>query len=332
MLVDTTPAHARLVSVAGYRPRARVGNAELVRAGALDTSDEWIRQRTGITARHLADDTEPIEYLGARAARTAVRRAGLAMADIDCVIAATMSHARHGRSLARGIADRLTPAPRAALDVNAACAGFCYALEMARTLIGGRTFERIVVVGAERMSDIVDHGDRTTRVIFADGAGAAVVCRSGEPGIAAPVWGSDTACRDFLTRPAGAGPDGARAPWTPGHLKMQGPALYRWVHAHVPEAARAAVRRAGVRLEDLRVFVPHQANDRMISGIVAALDLPPTVTVARDITRTGNTSAASIPLALDALLHRDPTLSGELALLIGFGAGLSYAAQVVVVP
>ncbi|GAA3170679.1 MULTISPECIES: beta-ketoacyl-ACP synthase 3 [Streptomyces] len=330
MSVEWESRHAAVTGVAGYRPVNSISNSELIRSRDLDSSDDWVRRRTGIISRRLAGRDETLEVMGAHAALAAARRAGVDTADVDCVLVASMSHRDPEHSVARAVADRLPGTPRAAFDVNAACAGFCAALEMARCLIAGGTFDRVLVVGAERMSDIVDPGDRSTSPIFADGAGAALVTVADEPGIAAPAWGSDGSGAALLT--CRADPDDEKEGWEPGFLRMQGPELYRWVMGHVPEVAGAAVRRAGITVADLGAFIPHQANDRMIKGLTTALRLPDTVAVSHDVAHTGNTSAASIPLAMTALLDERPHLSGELALLIGFGAGLSYAAQVIRLP
>ncbi|MER8047281.1 beta-ketoacyl-ACP synthase 3 [Streptomyces sp. NPDC094032] len=324
--------HARILSVAAYHPVRSLDNDELVAVHGLDSSDGWIRARSGIRTRGFAAPHETLAFMGERAARRAVRRAGLAVGDIDCVLAATMSHLDDGGSLARAITDRLRPAPRGALDVSAACAGFSTGLELARCLVSGGEFGRVLLVGAERMSDIVEAADRTTSVLFGDGAGAVVVAAADEPGISAAAWGSDGAQGDLLTRAPGHPADPPPGVSGPPYLRMRGPELYRWVMAHVPENAHQALRRAGVAPGELSAFIPHQANDRMITGLVKALALPPTVAVARDVVHRGNTSAASIPLAMDALLAERPGLSGGLALLTGFGAGVSYAAQVVRLP
>ncbi|MFI6418505.1 beta-ketoacyl-ACP synthase 3 [Streptomyces sp. NPDC050842] len=329
---STTRRHARIVSVAAYHPVRSVGNAELIDTYRLDSTDAWIRARTGIGARGLAAPHETLALMGAHAAERAVRRAGLGAGDIDCVLAATMSHLAGDTSLAREIADRLDPAPRAALDVSAACAGFATGLELARCLVSGGVFRRVLLVGAERMSDIVESADRTTSVIFGDGAGAVVVEGSDEPGISAAAWGSDGTQGDLLSRAPGDPRHPPEGETRPPYLRMRGPELYRWVMAHVPENARQALKRAGIAAGELDAFIPHQANDRMITGLAKALGLPPTVAVARDVVRRGNTSAASIPLAMESLLGERPELSGGLALLSGFGAGVAYAAQVVRLP
>ncbi|MFJ2770269.1 beta-ketoacyl-ACP synthase 3 [Streptomyces sp. NPDC087300] len=328
---DTTSA--RLLSVAAYRPRARLGNDELAREHGLDTSDTWIRRRTGIAARRIAQPRESLEFMGARAAEVALDRAGFTRHGAeapDCVVAASMSHLDSDQSLARGIGKELGGV-QGAFDVSAACAGFCVGLELARCLVATHAFRRVLVVAAERMSDVVDPHDRTTSVIFADGAGAGLVCASPEPEIGPVAWGTHGREGHLLRRspmaPVRVAPDGP-----PAYLAMRGPELYRWVTEQVPSAAREALDKAGVQAHELGAFVPHQANDRMTTALVGALGLPSHVVVAHDVVSSGNTSAASVPMAVDALLAEQPRLSGALALLVGFGAGVTYAAQVVKLP
>ncbi|MGW7518108.1 3-oxoacyl-[acyl-carrier-protein] synthase III C-terminal domain-containing protein [Streptomyces sp. NPDC054796] len=379
-------AHAQVLSLGEYRPRRAVSNEELIQERGLSTTDDWVRQRTGITSRRLAEEHESLPYMGARAAEEALRRGGFAPQDVDCVLAASMSNLAGGSPLARKIAEELGARPRTALDVSAACAGFCVCLEVARGMVTAHGYRRVLIVGAERMTDIVDPYDRTTSVIFADGAGAALVTPADEPAIGAVSWRTDGERRDLLSRsgtpperdraalagatttmaaatptPASAAPTSAASasaaprpsasrtahapvPIGPGesaepaegarhgYLRMRGPELYRWVMAHVPGAARTAVDRAGVSMEDLRAFVPHQANDRITTGLCTALGIQEDTVVARDVVSTGNTSAASVPMATARLLRERPDLAGELALLVGFGAGVTVAAQVVRLP
>ncbi|MFE0373737.1 ketoacyl-ACP synthase III [Streptomyces tendae] len=323
--MSSASTYARLLSVGSYRP-SRVLTNEAV-AAHLDVNDTWLHRRTGIHTRRVAGDEETLAYMGAQAANAATRRAGPGADTVDCLIAASMTHQDHDDSLARSIADLLPEPPRAALDVNAACAGFCVALELARCLIQGHTFDTVLVVGSERMRDIVADDDRATAPVFADGAGAVLLHGAPEPGVGAPAWGSDPARRHLITRP-----DPIQADGEPPMLRMQGPQVYRWVIDHLPDVATTALQRAGVDICDLGAFIPHQSNDRMITALSVALDLPPHVTVVRDITHSGNTAAASIPMAMDTLLHNRPDLSGKLALLLGYGAGMTFAAQVVQLP
>ncbi|MEU4796666.1 beta-ketoacyl-ACP synthase 3 [Streptomyces sp. NPDC023327] len=323
--MTSASTYARLLSVGAYRP-SRVLTNEAVAAN-LKVNDIWLHRRTGICTRRVASDEETLAYMGAQAANAATRRAGPGTDTVDCLIAASMTHQDPGASLARSIADLLPKPPRAALDVNAACAGFCVALELARCLIQGRTFNTVLVVGSERMRDIVADDDRATAPVFADGAGAVLLHAAPQTGIGAPAWGSDPAHRRLITRP-----DPTRADGEPSMLQMQGPQVYRWVIDHLPDVATTALQRAGVDVCDIAAFIPHQSNDRIITALSVALDLPSHVAVARDITHSGNTAAASIPMAMDTLLHTRPDLSGKLALLLGYGAGMTFAAQVVQLP
>ncbi|MFD8061962.1 beta-ketoacyl-ACP synthase 3 [Streptomyces cyaneofuscatus] len=323
--MSSAPTYAQLLSVGSYRPSHVLTNEAV--AAHLDVNETWLHRRTGIRTRRVADDRETLAYMGARAADAATRRAGVGTDTVDCLIAASMTHQDHGASLARSIADLLPESPRAALDVNAACAGFCVALELARCLIQGHTFNTVLVVGSERMRDIITDDDRATAPVFADGAGAVLLHGAPEPGIGAPAWGSDPARRHLITRPDPTQAGGELSP-----LQMQGPQVYRWVIDHLPDVATTALERAGVDVNDLAAFIPHQSNDRIITALSVALALPPHVTVVRDITHSGNTAAASIPMAMDTLLQARPDLSGKLALLLGYGAGMTFAAQVVQLP
>jgi 3-oxoacyl-[acyl-carrier-protein] synthase-3 len=219
-----------------------------------------------------------------------------------------------------------------AFDISAACAGFCHGLALASDMIRAGSAKYVLVVGVERLSDITDPADRGTAFIFADGAGAVLVGPSDEPGIGPVVWGSDGEqfglirqredWRDVLA---------AEKPLMP-HLTMQGNAVFRWAAFEMAKVAEAALDRAGVTADDLDLFVPHQANMRITDAMARSLKLPEHVAVARDIAEQGNTSAASIPLALDRMVADGQAKSGDLALFIAFGAGLAYAAQVVKVP
>jgi 3-oxoacyl-[acyl-carrier-protein] synthase-3 len=321
---------ARITGVGAYRPRRVVTNEELCRV--VDSSDEWIRRRTGIRARRFAGRDETLAVMAASAAGKALAQAGLQPADVDCVIAATMSYLHQAPPLASEITGLLGAAPAAAFDVSAACSGFCHGLSLARDMVSAGSAGNVVVAGAERMSDIVDPADRDTAVIFGDGAGAVVVSRAERPGIGAVVWGSDPAglhnieqefSWDTLKSAAGG-----RWPY----LRMTGPVVFRWAIGTVPEFAARALAASGVRPDELAALIPHQANLRISEALAAALKLPAHVRVARDVVDMGNTSAASIPLAMDRMIAGGEVPGGALALLVGFGAGMGYAAQVVELP
>ncbi|WP_308493858.1 beta-ketoacyl-ACP synthase III [Microbacterium terrisoli] len=325
----TGPAHTRIYAYGAARGENVIPNDDLI--GPINSSDEWIRQRTGIITRVRANhDTTAID-LATDAAREAVERSGVAADKIDAVIIATISNPKQTPSVSAIVADRIGATPAAAYDLNAACAGFAYGVAQADALIRGGVAHYAVVVGAEKLSDIVDPTDRSISFLLGDGAGAAVVGPSDFPGIAPTVWGSDgsraglVGMNSTLTEFR----DG-KVPWPT--LRQEGPSVFRWAVWEMLKVARNALEVAGVSADDLTAFIPHQANMRIVDQFAKLLKLPDTVIIANDIETTGNTSAASIPLAAHRLLQEHPEASGGLALQIGFGAGLVYGAQVVVLP
>lgn len=323
------PAHTRIYAYGAARGERVVPNDDLV--GPIDSSDEWIRQRTGIVTRVRAEkDTTAIE-LAADAARDAIERAGIDPARIGVVVVATISNPRQTPSIAAIVADRVGANPAAAFDLNAACAGFAYGVAQADALIRAGAAEYALVVGAEKLSDIVDPADRSISFLLGDGAGAAVIGPSETPGIGPTVWGSDGSKSDAVSMNHTLTDfrDGV-APWPT--LRQEGQTVFRWAVWEMVKVARQALAAAGIEASDLAAFIPHQANMRIIDEFAKQLKLPDTVQVGRDIETTGNTSAASIPLAAHRLLEEHPELSGGLALQIGFGAGLVFGAQVVVLP
>lgn len=323
-------AHARLLGVGAYRPARIVPNAEIVEA--IDSSDEWIQQRSGIRERRFAGPEETVQAMSVAAARQALDRAGLEPQQIDAVLVATVSHLLQTPAVATAIAHELGTGGAAAFDLSAACAGFSHGLALAGDLVRGGSARHVLVIGVERLSDITDPTDRGTAFIFADGAGAVVVGPSDVPALGPVVWGSDGEQFDLIRQ---------RADWRevvagdhPGlpALTMQGAAVFRWASFTMAKVALQTLDRAGLSVEDLDVFVPHQANMRIIDAMARAMKLPPHVRIARDVATMGNTSAASVPLALARMIEDGEARSGDLALLIAFGAGLAFAGQVVVVP
>jgi 3-oxoacyl-[acyl-carrier-protein] synthase-3 len=265
-------------------------------------------------------------------ARVAIERAGIDPEQIDGVIVATVSHLLQTPAVATAVAHELGLNRPVAFDISAACAGFCHGVALASDMIRGGSAKYVLVVGVERLSDITDMRDRGTAFIFADGAGAVVVGPSDEPGIGPVVWGSDGEQFDLIRqREDWRDVVASDAPEMP-HLVMQGNAVFRWAAFEMAKTAQATLDRTGITVDDLDVFVPHQANMRIIDAMARSIKLPPHVKIARDIADQGNTSAASIPLALDRMVAEGEAKSGDLALLIAFGAGLAYAAQVVRVP
>ncbi|GEK86151.1 ketoacyl-ACP synthase III [Microbacterium aerolatum] len=323
------PQYTRILAYGAARGENAVPNDDLI--GPIDSSDEWIRQRTGIVTRVRADKETDAVDLAAIAGAEAIEKSGIPASDIDLVIVATISNPRQSPSVSAIVADRVGANPAAAYDMNAACAGYAYAIAQADALIRSGAAHYALVIGAEKLSDVVDPTDRSISFLLGDGAGAAVVGPSETPGIAPAVWGSDgsksevVAMNGTLTQFR----DG-EVPWPT--LRQEGPAVFRWAVWEMAKVAREALDVAGIEASDLAAFIPHQANMRIIDEFAKQLKLPETTVIARDIETTGNTSAASIPLASHRLMAEHPELSGGLALQIGFGAGLVFAAQVVVLP
>jgi len=329
LVQPTGPAHTRIYSYGAARGENYVPNDDLV--GPIDSSDEWIRKRTGIITRVRANKETTAIELATDAAAEAIARSGVDPALIDAVLVATISNPKQSPSVAAIVADRVGANPAAAYDLNAACAGFAYGVAQADALIRGGVAHYAVVIGAEKLSDIVDPTDRSISFLLGDGAGAVVIGPSDTVGIGPTVWGSDGSKADAVGMDATLTQfrDG-EAPWPT--LRQEGPTVFRWAVWEMVKVARQALEAAGVEASDLAAFIPHQANMRIIDEFAKQLHLPETVLIARDIETTGNTSAASIPLAAHRLLEEHPELSGGLALQIGFGAGLVFGAQVVVLP
>jgi 3-oxoacyl-[acyl-carrier-protein] synthase III len=314
-------AGARILSFGGYQPGNVITNDDL--AARIDTSDEWIRSRVGIVSRRFAGPEESVPDMAFVAGGKALAGSGLSPGDIDLVIVATCSTEAPIPNASAVVAHRLGIVAPGAYDLNAACAGFCYALATASDSIRAGTAQHVLVIGAEKMTAWIDPDDRSTSIIFADGAGAAVVgpVPDGEPpGIGPVVWGS---AGDLAPKITIADRN--------SFLQQEGQAVFRWATTAMKPIAVEACERAGVAVSDLSVFVPHQANLRIIESIARKLNVP-RERVADDIVHAGNTSSASIPLALSRMAERGDLKSGSAALLLGFGAGMCYAAQVITVP
>ena len=321
--------YARIMSVGGYRPSRIVTNEEICER--IDSSDQWIRERSGIESRRWAAPDESVIDMCLAAAGKAVAQAGITPAQVGAVIVATVTHPLQTPSAAAAVAHRLGTANAAAFDVSAACAGFCYGVSMANDMVRGGSAEYVLVIGCEKLSDFTDSYDRSTAFIFGDGAGAVVIGPSDEPGIGPTIWGSDGSEYEAITQ---------RASWIDVRdhnvefpmLTMQGQKVFRWAVWQMAPVATQALEAAGITSDQLDAFIPHQANLRIVDAMVKTLKLPEHVPVARDIVEAGNTSAASIPLAMERMIESGEVKSGGLALLIGFGAGLVFAAQVVRLP
>ena len=332
-------AGTRILGVGGFRGERVVTNDEIV--GPIDSSDEWIQQRTGIRTRRRANPETSILDMAVAAANDSLEAAGITADQIDVVLLGTVTYFEQTPALAARVAAEIGATPAAAFDISAACAGYCYGLGQADALVRSGQARHVLVVGVERMSDYIDPTDRSISFLLGDGAGAAVVGPSDTPGIGPTVWGADGnlaglihQTRTWLELRSGAGEASVagtiETEWPT--IRQQGPSVFKWVISNVPDIARRAVEAAGLQLSDIDVFIPHQANMRITDQVVKMLGLREDVVVARDIAETGNTSAASIPLATERLLREGLARSGQVALQIGFGAGMAFAAQVVVLP
>lgn len=309
---------SRIAAVGHYQPAKVLTNEDL--AGLVDTSDEWIRSRVGIRTRHIAGPDEPVDELAAHAAAKALAGAGLAPSDIDLVLVATSTAVDRSPNMAARVANRLGIPSPAAMDINVVCAGFTHALATADHTVRAGAATRALVIGADKMSDVADWSDRTTCVLVGDGAGAAVVEATDEPGIGPVLWGSVPEMGNAV-----------RIEGTPSRFAQEGQSVYRWATTQLPSIARKACERAGLAPEDLAGVVLHQANLRIIEPLAEKIGAVNAV-VARDVIESGNTSAASIPLAFSKLVERGELRTGDPVLLFGFGGNLSYAGQVVRCP
>jgi len=321
-------AYSRVEGIGSAIPSRVVDNHEMTTY--IETSDEWIQQRTGIVERRWVGEGETVESLTLEAARKAMEHAGVEATDIDAVIVSTVSHLVQTPSLAAIVAAKLGTDGAAAFDISAACAGFSYGLAQADSLVRSGAARRVVVIGAETLSQITDLHDRATAFLFADGAGAAVVGPSDVPAMGPVVWGSDGDQADVIEMNRDW--NEAVATGQTSQITMQGQAVFRWATSFIADAARRTLEASGLTPDELDLFVPHQANNRITDSMLRHLKLPETVTVARTIRSFGNNSAASIPIALDAMIASGEAKSGDTCLIIGFGAGLVYAGQVITIP
>ncbi|WP_369133468.1 beta-ketoacyl-ACP synthase III [Modestobacter sp. I12A-02662] len=310
---------AQILGIGGYRPRRRVTNAEL--ETVMDTNDEWIRTRVGIAERRWASEDESLVEMAVAAGGKAMASSGLAADQVDMVVLSSASLRVPIPGIGPQVAHRLGIPRPGAFDLNAGCAGFCYALAVANDAIRSGSAHNALVLGVERLTDVIDMTDRSTAVIFADGAGAVVLGASDEPGIGPVAWGSDGDQYSAIEIAAGR-----------STMSMAGQAVYRWATTRLTATLVEAMEKAGVGPADIDVFAPHQANLRIIESMTKKLGFRDDVVVAKDVMQAGNTSAASVPLALTALLESGEAKSGDLALVLGYGAGLTFAGQVIRLP
>jgi 3-oxoacyl-[acyl-carrier-protein] synthase-3 len=319
MQLAQAAAGSRILGMGHHQPANVVTNADMIARG-VETTDEWIQSRVGIAERRIALTDEGVVDMAEAASSKAIAASGVDVSEIDLVIVATCTMLTSVPNAAAQLATRLGIDSPGAFDVNAACAGFVYATAQASSAVLTGQARNVLVVGSEKLSTYTDPEDRSTNIIFADGAGAAVIGRSDEPGIGPVVWGSDGSHASTIEIPAGG-----------KYIVQEGQTVFRWATGQLAPVALEACARAGVDPSDLAAFIPHQANLRIIEAIAKRVGATNAV-VARDIVNAGNTSAASIPLAMARMVERGEIPSGAPVLIIGFGAGLTFASQVVLAP
>ncbi|WP_330184411.1 ketoacyl-ACP synthase III [Nocardia sp. NBC_01503] len=339
--INKGPQNVAMLGIGAYRPERIVSNAEVCEV--LDSTPEWIFDRTGINNRRWISGDETIRSMSVAAGERALKNTGIDRSKIGALVLCTSSWLKLTPHGAPSIASDLGMNGIPAFDLVSGCGGFCYGLGVATDMIRAGSAEYILVIGAETMTVGLDPTDRGTAMIFGDGAGAVVIGPAEENGISPTVWGSDGENAeaiaqdvDFLAymnkAQAMQGTDPEVDPIGRMSLHMEGPKVFRWAAVTLPRALSSAIELSGVAKEDIEVFVPHQANARINELMKKNLGLPDDLPMANDIENTGNTSAASIPLAMEEMLVTGKAKGGQLALLLGFGAGLSYAGQVAVLP
>ncbi|MFG2893953.1 beta-ketoacyl-ACP synthase III [Streptomyces sp. NPDC048248] len=309
---------SRILALGHYQPSAVLTNDDL--AKIVETDDAWIRSRVGIRTRHVAAADETVDAMASAAAAKALAASGLAADEIDMVLVATCTAVDRSPNAAARVAATLgLPAP-ATMDINVVCSGFTHALATADHAIQAGAARNALVIGAEKFTSVVDWTDRSTCVLVGDGAGAAVVTTAQDPQIGPVLWGS-------VPQMGGA----VRIEGDPSRFSQEGQTVYRWATTQLPTIARKVCERSGVRPEDLAGVVLHQANLRIIEPVAERIGAVNAV-VARDVVDSGNTSAASVPLALSKMVERREIASGDPVLLFAFGGNLSYAGQVIRCP
>lgn len=320
---------SRVLAYGAARGDLVVPNDDIV--GPIDSSDEWIRQRTGMIDRRRASADVGVRDLALAAGREALEKSGIALDELDAIIVSTISFPYATPSLSAWLAGELGRPDLIAYDISAACAGFCYGIGQADALVRTGSARNVLVIGAEKLSDFISPTDRTISFLLGDGAGAAVVGASDTPLIGPTVWGSDGDNWSTI-RMTGSMIDfrDGKIPWPT--MEQDGRTVFRWAVWHTAKKIREMLEQSGLAIEDIDVFVPHQANMRIVDELVKQLGLGDDVVIARDIAHTGNTSAASIPLATHALIEEGAANSGDVLVQFGFGAGLVYAGQVLVLP
>ncbi|WP_284746538.1 beta-ketoacyl-ACP synthase III [Amycolatopsis sp. RTGN1] len=312
---------SRVLGIGSAQPDKIVTNDDL--SQIMDTNDQWIRDRVGIIERRFAEKDETLTDFAVAAGTAALADAGVDPSEVDTVILPNCTMPTLIPNAAAQVAARIGIPSPGAFDLNAACAGFCYGLGVASDLIRAGSAKKVLVIGAEKLTDSVNPVDRANAIIFADGAGAAVVGASDEPLIGPVSWGSAGDLVDLI----GMTED--------KFIYQEGQSVFRWATTQIAPIAMRALEVAGLKPSDVDVLIPHQANLRIVEAIAKKLranGARDDMVVADDIKYSGNTSSASIPLALDHMRKAGTAKSGDVVLAVGFGAGLSYAGQAFVCP
>jgi len=319
-----TPVYSRIVATGSYLPRQLVTNADL--EARLDTSDAWIRERTGISERHISAADETVSMMAEQAARRALAAGGLAPEDLDLIIVGTTTPDQIFPNCATMLQERLGIAGIGAFSLEAACSGFIYALSVADKFIRTGDARRVLVVGAEMMSRLVDWNDRTTCVLFGDGAGAVILEATSEPGIIGTLLHADGRHRELLEFPGGVGRDFRNLENV--HLQMRGSEVFKVAVATLGQSVEECLSRFGHDKSEVDWLIPHQANVRIIQATARRLGMSMEQVVVT-VDRHGNTSTASIPLALDVAVRDGRIQRGQLLLLEAFGGGFTWGSALV---
>ncbi|NGO70288.1 beta-ketoacyl-ACP synthase III [Streptomyces sp. SB3404] len=322
--------HSRVLGVGSYRPRREVGNREV--CTWIDSTEEWIESRTGIRNRRIAAADETLLAMAVAAGRQALAYAGVGPEAVDCVVVSTMTNFVHTPPLSIAVAHALGAVSAGGFDLSAGCSGFCHALALAGDTVSSGGSRHVLAIAVERMTDVVDMSERRLAFLFGDGAGAALIGPSEQPGIAPVVRGSDGTGHDSLRMSTSWDQYAADPSVGRPVLEMDGRRVFRWTVENVVPAARLALERAGIKAADLVAFIPHQANLRIVEVLADRLELPDHVVVSRDGAESGNASSASVPMALDRVVRSGAVPGGGPALVMGFGSGFSYAGQTVLLP
>ena len=315
------PSATRIIGVGSFQPERIVTNDDLSKI--METDDQWIRDRVGILERRFADKDELLVDMAVKAGTAALLDSGVDPAEVDTVIVPNCTMPSGIPNAAAQVADRIGIKAPGAFDLNAACAGFCYGLGVASDLIRAGSAGKVLVIGAEKLTDSVDPTDRANAIIFADGAGAVLVGPSDTPGIGPVTWGSAGDLVDTISMRDHR------------YIHQEGQTVFRWATTQIAPIALRALELAGLEPSDVDVLIPHQANLRIVESIAKKLrskGAREDMTVADDIRHSGNTSSASIPLALDHMRKAGTAKPGDVVLAVGFGAGLSYAGQAFICP